>query len=108
LAILFDVNPHTRVVKKLDYDESTDKYTMQTTQDVSHILDKCKALRNETDYSKIGIKKDMWHYCTIPEEVIVELRNKGIDIYRREDHPRMFAEINSNYPHLKCTDLTHG
>lgn len=88
-------------------DESNGNITIHTVQDVKPFLERMKALRSNTDYSKKGIKEDWWHVCSIPSVVIMELRNKGIDVFRKEDEKKMLKEIQSNYPYLMATDKRH-
>ena len=57
---------------------------VKTEQDVSPSLDYSLALRNATEYSKAGIKQNMWHCVHIPEAVALQmLTEDGFDVYRQ-------------------------
>ena len=76
-------------------------------QDVEPLLEYTKRSRNDglTDH---GIKNDLWHYAQIPPVVILEMRFKhGLDVFNRDHLKKVFALINSEYPHLKMTNKTH-
>ena len=88
-------------------DESTGNITIQTVQDVKPFLARMKALRGSADYTKKGIKEDWWHVCSIPSVVIMELRNKGIDVFNKEDEKKMLKEIQANYKFLMATEKRH-
>lgn len=96
------------VTQKLHYDELTDKITITTEQDLSAFLDRQRAMRNNEDYSRKGIKEEFWHYASIPNVVIAELKAKGIDVFNKDHMKRVLAEINANYPYLKATDKKHA
>ena len=104
--ILFDKNANG-TKEYFNYDELTDTTTITTVQDVSSILDRMKNVRNEIG-DKSLIKEEFWHYATIPEVVEIELRNKGINIYDKNDTKRILREINENYPYLKATNKKHA
>lgn len=105
----FDYDPLTglrTMIETVDLDRGAD-ITIYQEEDVEPALDICKAAANEgvTDH---GIKSGFWHYCHIPDTVVMELKKKGIDITKKADHRKMFDEINANYPYLKVTAKTHA
>lgn len=108
MAIHFDYDPATGLRETFDYDPIRDTVTITTSEDVSHLLDKLKAMRNDEDYSRKGIKADLWHYATIPATVEMAMRNKGIDIYDKNATKAILKEINMNYPWLRATDKHHA
>lgn len=108
MAILFDYDPVTGIRETFDYDPIRDTVTITMSEDVTPILDRLKALRNDEDYSRQGIKGEWWHYCTIPATVETALRNKGIDIYDKNATKAILKEINMNFPWLKATDKRHA
>lgn len=76
-------------------------------QDVEPVLEYTKTLRNE-GATDSGIKREMWHYATIPPVVIYEMRFKhGVDIFNKNDTKRVYELINREYPHLKVTEKMH-
>lgn len=75
-------------------------------QDVQPLIDRNRELAN-LGATDAGIKKGLWLYCSIPLTVVVELRNKGINVYNRDHQKRVLQEINTNYPHLRTTHKWH-
>lgn len=76
-------------------------------QDVEPVLElaKTERINGLTDH---GIKEDLWLYARIPPVVILEMKFKhGVDVFKRGDMKKAFALINSEYPHLKCTEKRH-
>ena len=83
------------------------KLKIHTRQDVEPILELAAIERNNglTDY---GIKKDLWLYARIPPVVILEIKYKyGVDIFKRDHLKCALTLINTEYPHLKCTEKKH-
>lgn len=91
-----------------EYDEATGQMTIHRTADVEPVLDYTKALARDGEVSRRGIKESWWLYAKIPPIVMLQLRAKGINIFDKNDEPRVFAELNTNYLHLKCTAGNHG
>lgn len=58
-----------------------DKMVTRIDADISANIEHATLLRNSDDYSKDGIKKGFFHAAHIPQVVIVELLQNGIDIY---------------------------
>lgn len=103
-----EYDPLTGIRCDFDYDEATGDAIIHSTQDVQAVLDYNKALRNDglTDH---GIKKSWWLYAKIPPIVFIKLRaEKGINAEDPRHMDRLLAEINTNYPHLKCTQKNLG
>jgi hypothetical protein len=105
MADFFEIDPVTGIRTHGIWHENEQHYELRRTADVEPVLDMAAHYRNEGGLNR----KDMmtgpgwWRYCTIPPIVMLQLRAKGIDIYNKDHSDRMIAEINSNYPHLKCT-----
>lgn len=104
---LFDFDQDTGVKTYFDYDPIKDQVRLTYEQDVSHFLDRMKAIRGNPEISAKGIKEDWWLYCSIPPVVEMELRNKGLDINNKDHMKAILKEINANYPYLKATDKWH-
>jgi hypothetical protein len=106
---LLDYDPLTGMRTWFDYD-SNDVMYLTEEQDVNPILDSNAAKRNDTEYSRKGIKKDWWHYADIPLVVILELKRKhGVDLMAKKvDWKSAFKIINREYPYLKTTTGTHA
>ena len=88
-----------------DMDESSGDIRITTEQDLKPFLEKMKRKRSmSNEIWTNGLKEEWLHYCSIPPVVIMELKNKGIDVFNPEDEKRMLQEINRNYPYLKTVD----
>ncbi len=98
----FDYDPMTGLRYDYGFDEETGRAAITTTQDVQAVLDYTKALANDGATDK-GIKKGWWLYAKVPAIVQLQLRAKGIRLDDPTATQRIIAEINENYPHLKCT-----
>ena len=97
-----DYNPERGT--KLYYEQDGSVLRTHTQQDMQPFLDYTKGCRNDGGNDKVG---DFNHYAVIPAWVELELRNKGINIYRKEYTARLLKEIDENYPFCKVTNLTH-
>lgn len=106
MSEFFDYDPVAGMTYYTDYDHDNDEIVVHSVQDVQPHLDWAKEVRNSNVADK-GIKRDMWHYAIIPTHVQLELRQKGINIYKKDHWRAMLKEINTNYPHLKMTSLKH-
>lgn len=106
---ILDYNPITKETVYFDYKDG-DKLQITHTQDVTHIVEQATARRNDTEYSKDGIKHDMWHYARIPNVVMLEMKQKhGVDLFSGQiDWKAVFKCINAHYPWLKTTEGKHA
>ncbi|MGH7745046.1 MAG: hypothetical protein ACREQ5_09640 [Candidatus Dormibacteria bacterium] len=106
----FEMDPVTGIRTDTSYDESDGNMnlTVHRSADVEPLLDYTKAMSNAGDISKRGIQESWWLYAKLPPIVILQLRAKGIDVFNKNDEKRMFEEINTEFPHLKCTTGQHG
>lgn len=90
------------------YEDSYDGHIqLHYRQDVEPILETAKTERINglTDH---GIKNDLWLYARIPPVVILEMRFKhGVDCFKKDHLKKVFQLINTEYPHLKCTEKRH-
>lgn len=70
-------------------------------------LDYHKTLRNDTEYSKEGVKGDnALHYANIPCSVLTHWATLGVDI---NDTHELFRMVNRpEWKYLKTTDLSHA
>lgn len=106
MSKFFDFDPLNGVTSYTDTDEMTGLTYVRQEEDVEPLLDHTKELAN-TSATDSGMKEGMWLYAQIPPTVIIELKKKGIDIYNRMDHKRLFKELNTNYKYLKTTQKIH-
>jgi hypothetical protein len=107
---ILDHDPLTGETVYWDYSASEDRVYVTHEQDVNSVLDQTFAMRNDTDYSRAGIKKDWWHYARIPNAVILDMKLKhGIDLMAPKiDWKAALRIINQHYPALKVTSGTHA
>lgn len=108
---LLDHDPLTGVTEYFHYDHMTGDVHIETVQDVDPILDVNKALQNDDEYTKHGMKEEMWHFASIPIWVQVKWLNE----YGRKNwpmHPNngklLFKLLNSpEWKYLKTTGKIH-
>lgn len=104
-------DPMTGMRETFAYDPDTDTTYIESSQDVEPILDDNKAMANDTDYTRQGIKSEMWHYASIP--LIVQLR--WLHEYGSANWPMkpgneklLFKLLNSpEWAYLKTTGKIH-
>lgn len=108
---LLDHDPETGVTEYFHYDHTTDTSYVETVQDVEPILDINKTLQNDEDYTRKGIKEEMWHFAQIP----IWVQMKWLSEYGLENwpmHPNnsklLFRLLNSpEWRYLKTTNKIH-
>lgn len=108
MSDFFELDPVTGIRSDFKWNENDQEYTIQRYADVEPVIDYSKEMAADGDISKKGIKTGWWLYAKIPPIVMLQMRAKGIDIFNKNDEKRMFAELNTNYPNLKCTQGNHG
>jgi len=108
MAEFFEYDPLTGIKTETSYDEMTGEMTLHRSADVEPVLDFSKSMSNELGVNKQGIKNGWWLYAKLPPIVILQMRAKGINVFDKNDQKRMFEEINTHYPHLKCTTGVEG
>ena len=75
-----DFDPLTKVLTKTGVEDG--KLVIRKDQDLEPNIDYARALANDEQYTRDGIKKGWAHAIHLPETVIVELLQIGVDIYR--------------------------
>ena len=103
MAEFFDWNAARGVWYETE--DSPEGLIIHTKQDVQPSLDWAKKQRNNglNDPGGKHDKSDIKHYATIPTHVELALRDKGINIWDKNDQKKMFREIETNYPLSKVT-----
>lgn len=72
---------------------------------VAPSLDYSKALQNEPEHWKKGVKQEMAHYAHIPASLLLKWHIEGVDI---TDQQSLFAQVNKReYSYLKTTNKIH-
>jgi hypothetical protein len=101
-----DKNPVSGVEMYVDQNEDPG-IRIHYQQDVEPTIDYAKALRNDS-LTDGGIKKDFWHYASIPPVVIMKMKfEHGVDVFDRNHQRRLFELLNTEYKYLKTTNLRH-
>lgn len=108
MSEMFEFDPITGIRTDLHWSESEQKMTLHRYADVEPVLDYAKEMAADTSVSQRGIKQGWFCYAKLPPIVILQMRAKGINVFDQNDQKRMFAEINSVYPHLKTTTRNEG
>ena len=103
-----EYDPLTGVIETNVGNDWKDEVTVHKQQHMQGLLDRNAYLRN-TGATDGGIKKGIWHYCSIPIVIQYELLSKfGLNIHDKNHTDRIFDVINQHYPLLKTTNKTHS
>ena len=105
-----DYDPVSGISTFTEYDSGTDSINLTYEyDDVSTNLDLCKALANDEDYTKKGIKNGWWHYAHIPNSIINKwLIEEGINVFDRNDQKKVHQKLNSpEYMYLRTSHKRH-
>jgi hypothetical protein len=106
---LLDFNPLSGEAVWFQYDQHSDQMTVTHEQDVSRHLDYAHERSADGNYTRKGIKNDVWHYAHVPNVVIMEMKSKhGVDFFDKNHAKRVFELLNTEYKHCKTTDRTHN
>lgn len=106
MAEFFDWNPARGTWYEVEDDPQTGDLIIHTKQDIQPNLDWAKKQRN-SGVNDLGGKRDgndLKHYAHIPPHVELELRQKGLNIWDKDNTKRLIREIERNYPHCKVTN----
>lgn len=104
---VLDYDPITGVTTYFDY-TSDDKMVLTYSQDVAPAVEYAKTRANDADYTKKGIKNDMWHYARV--SVVDQYRmlyEDGVKFWDPNDRKKVFQLLNTKYRHCKTTDKHH-
>ena len=92
---LVDYDPLTGMKTFVEYNASDDVIVVKEEQDVTALLNRNKALYNEPDHRKHGMKECFMHAATIPPIIIHKwLKEDGIDFFKNEHWPRVQKKLN--------------
>ena len=104
----FDFDEFTGITRYFEYDDETGEAHIRAVQDVEPILKRNAEIRATGEADKTLRRDDYYcKYAEIPMVVVMALKKKGIDVFDKNDGPRLMKELNTNYPYLKTTYLTH-
>ena len=107
---ILDYDPITGITTTFDYVPETDTTVLYREQaDVDLILEANKALRNDEEITKKGIKEGWWHYAQIPNIIIKKWMNEfGVNLYNKDHQKKVFWLLNQReYKYLKTTTKMH-
>lgn len=103
MSLILDQRGNTTTT--MDVDELTGDFAITTTQDVSGFLDRMKSLRQMGNERWEQGKKEEWMlYASIPNIVIMQLKQRGIDIFNPDHEKKMLQVLNREFPYLKTVD----
>lgn len=108
MAEFFEFDPVSGIRTDTAWDEASQQMTLVRTADVEPVLDYSKEMAADSSVSQRGIKQGWWCYAKLPPIVILQMRAKGINVFDQNDQKKMFSEINTHYPMLKCTTKQEG
>ena len=105
---ILDYDPEARITTYHEYDDQTDKSHIIEVQDIEPFLKRAQALRNDDEYTKKGIKNELWHYAHIPN-IIVEkmLREDGVNVFEKGQEKEVLRLLNTKYAKVKATRKKH-
>lgn len=106
---LLSFDPVTGLSEWHSYDEATDTTTVRTEGDCEPYLERNKAMANDTEATRLGIKNEFWLYASIPPAFQVKLLiEKGIDVYNKNHGARLSQILEDpEYKYLKTTSKHH-
>lgn len=106
---VLEYDPLTQITTTFDYDPHNDTAIVGREQDVSWILETNKAMQNEPDTWKQGVKNGWAHYAQVPNIIIEKwLTEHGVDFFNRDHQKAVFRLLNDpQYRYLKTTTKTH-
>ena len=85
------------------YEYVDGKVLIRTEGDAEGNLEYSKAIRNDTDISKQGIKKGIWHVAHWPPSVQLEMMTKfGVDPISNPKEAIKIAKV--HYPYCLCVE----
>ena len=100
-----DYDPFTRITTTFDYTPDGMVILGHEHADVAPLLDFNKALQNDDDYTKRGIKDSWWHCASIPPIIIEKWKNElGVDVFNKHHMKAVKKLLNQpEYRYLKTT-----
>ncbi len=108
MSDFFELDPVTGIRSDFKWNENDQEYKIIRTADAQPVLDFAAWARNEAGKNREGMKANWWLYAKIPPIVELQMLAKGINIHNPDHQSRMLAEINAEYPFLKCTTGHEG
>jgi len=108
MKLLLDHDPITGEKVWFGSEPDSNKVVITHEQDVSEHLKRAHSQYVDDDLTKKGMKDDFWKYASIPNIIIMEMKQKhGVDINNKNHWPRVFKLLNTEYSRFKTTSKTH-
>lgn len=106
---LLDADPVTGLMTFHEYDSLTDETTISYSADSTPVLELNKAMQNDAEFSKKGIKDGFWMYASIPVALQLKwLTEEKLDVYNPQHSDRLSKKLNDpEYAYLKTTTGHH-
>jgi len=104
MSKFFEYDPVTGIGETQVWDDGV--VTVHQQQDVTELIDQCKNKAN-WGLTDQGIRQNFWHYAELPMTEVLNLRQKGIDIFDKNCTKAMLQAINCDLPAFKVTQKTH-
>lgn len=96
------------ITEYFHYDDTTGNVIIESVSDVEAEIEAAKAMRNDPQITKDGIKEGWWHIAHIPDSIILKMKfEDGVDVYDRNDWGKVGQLLNDKYSAFKLTDGKH-
>ena len=94
-------DPITGITRWVEYDHATGDLIEKAEADAEPSLEFAKSLRNDEQYWRDGVKREMAHYAHIPNILLEKWAAEGVDI---NDNQALFEMVNKpEYAYLRTT-----
>lgn len=104
---ILDYDPISGLTTYFDY-TSDDKMVITYSQDVERHVDYAHHKATDSDYTRQGIKNDMWHYARVSVgDQYRMLIEDGVDFSDPTKKKEVFRLLNTKYKHCKTTTKHH-
>ena len=107
MSKFYDYDPLTGVLDTTTIEEHTGRVTVHSEQDVTELIDQCKNSAN-WGLTDQGIRQNFWHYAELPMTEVLNLKQKGIDIFDKNCSKDVIKAINRDLPAFKVTQKIHA
>lgn len=106
---LLSHDPLTGLFTYHDYDPQTDETFISYESDAEPILEINKAMQNDPEVWKDGVKNSFALYASVPVGLQMKwLVEEGIDVWKKEDWDRVAKKlIDPEYKYIKATTKKH-
>lgn len=103
---ILDIDPLSRETTIHHYDDMEKKTYIEVVQDIEPFLERNKKLQLTPEYQARGKKQDFMHIATIPNNVIIILKEKhGVDVFNKDDLPKLEKLLQSSeFKYLRTVD----